>query len=162
MSFAFTMLANLEDSKRTTYEQRGLKALKMLAELKPEGGASELARLPSDPVPARPVDGLRRRFDLRELEARPQEVDGGQARALRERHRSEKGVTETERFPVKFYLVAMLFIIFDIETVFLYPWAVAYDELALFGLVEMGVFVAILLVAVYVYVWKRGGLEWAE
>ncbi len=68
---------------------------------------------------------------------------------------------ERERFPVKFYLVAMLFIIFDIETAFLYPWAVAYDTLKLFGLVEMGVFIAILLAA-YVYVWKRGGLEWAE
>jgi len=74
---------------------------------------------------------------------------------------TEEGFTETGRFPVKFYLVAMLFIIFDIETVFLYPWAVAYEELALFGLVEMGAFVG-LLVAVYVYVWKRGGLEWAE
>ena len=72
----------------------------------------------------------------------------------------ETGV-ERERFPVKFYLVAMLFIIFDIETVFMYPWAVAYDRLALFGLVEMGTFVAILLAA-YVYVWKRGGLDWAE
>lgn len=72
----------------------------------------------------------------------------------------ESGV-ERERFPVKFYLLAMLFIIFDIETVFMYPWAVAYDRLALFGLAEMGTFVAILLAA-YVYVWKRGGLEWAE
>ncbi|MDQ3940674.1 MAG: NADH-quinone oxidoreductase subunit A [Actinomycetota bacterium] len=68
---------------------------------------------------------------------------------------------ERERFPVKFYLVAMLFIIFDIETVFMYPWAVAYQDLALFGLIEMGVFIAILLAA-YVYVWKRGALEWAE
>jgi NADH-quinone oxidoreductase subunit A len=68
---------------------------------------------------------------------------------------------ERERFPVKFYLVAMLFIIFDIETVFLYPWAVAYDELKVFGLTEMFVFIAILLAA-YAYVWKRGGLEWAE
>ena len=68
---------------------------------------------------------------------------------------------ERERFPVKFYLVAMLFIIFDIETVFLYPWAVAYEELGLFGLFEMLVFIAILMTA-YVYVWKRGGLEWAE
>ena len=66
-----------------------------------------------------------------------------------------------ERFPVQFYLVAMLFIVFDIETVFLYPWAVAYDELAVFGLVEMGAFIVILLVA-YAYVWKRGGLEWEE
>jgi NADH-quinone oxidoreductase subunit A len=72
----------------------------------------------------------------------------------------EQGI-EAQRFPVKFYLVAMLFIVFDIETVFLYPWAVAYSELALFGLVEMGVFIGILLAA-YVYVWKRGGLEWAE
>ncbi len=72
----------------------------------------------------------------------------------------ESGV-ERERFPVKFYLIAMLFIIFDIETVFLYPWAVAYGELNVFGLVEMVVFIAILLAA-YVYVWKRGGLEWAE
>ena len=72
-----------------------------------------------------------------------------------------EGRDEGERFPVKFYLVAMLFIVFDIETVFLYPWAVAYDELALFGLIEMGVFMAMLLAA-YVYVWRRGGLEWAE
>ena len=72
----------------------------------------------------------------------------------------EQGV-ERERFPVKFYLVAMLFIIFDIETVFLYPWAVAFSELAVFGLIEMAIFIAILLAA-YVYVWKRGGLEWAE
>ena len=69
--------------------------------------------------------------------------------------------TEGQRFPVKFYLTAMLFIIFDIETAFLYPWAVAYRELALFGLIEMGVFMLI-LVAAYAYVWKRGGLEWAE
>jgi NADH-quinone oxidoreductase subunit A len=73
----------------------------------------------------------------------------------------EEGIGEKERFPVKFYLVAMLFIIFDIETVFLYPWAVAYEELGLFGLFEMLVFIAILMTA-YVYVWKRGGLEWAE
>ena len=68
---------------------------------------------------------------------------------------------ERERFPVKFYLVAMLFIIFDIETVFLYPWAVAYQDLKVFGLIEMGVFIALLLAA-YVYVWKRGALDWAE
>jgi NADH-quinone oxidoreductase subunit A len=72
----------------------------------------------------------------------------------------EKGI-ERERFPVKFYLVAMLFIVFDIETVFLYPWAVAYSALGIFGLVEMGTFIAILLAA-YVYVWRKGGLEWAE
>ena len=73
----------------------------------------------------------------------------------------EEGSEGSERFPVKFYLVAMLFIIFDIETVFLYPWAVAFGELKMFGLIEMGIFVAMLVTA-YVYVWKRGGLEWAE
>jgi NADH-quinone oxidoreductase subunit A len=73
----------------------------------------------------------------------------------------EQGITERERFPVKFYLLAMLFIIFDLETTFLYPWAVIYDELKIFGLVEMGVFIGILFAA-YIYVWKRGGLDWAE
>lgn len=64
-----------------------------------------------------------------------------------------------DRFSVKFYLVAMLFIVFDIEVVFMIPWAVAFRELGLFGLVEMLIFVMILLVA-FVYVWKRGALEW--
>jgi NADH-quinone oxidoreductase subunit A len=68
---------------------------------------------------------------------------------------------DREKFPVKFYLVAMLFIIFDIETAFMYPWAVAFEELKFFGLMEMLVFIAILLAA-YVYVWRQGGLEWAE
>ncbi len=66
---------------------------------------------------------------------------------------------EGGRFPVKYFLTAMLFIIFDIEIVFLYPWAVTFDKLGLFGLVEMGVFVATVFVA-YAYVWRRGGLEW--
>jgi NADH-quinone oxidoreductase subunit A len=64
-----------------------------------------------------------------------------------------------DRFSVKFYLVAMLFIVFDIETVFMIPWGVAFRQLGLFGLVEMVVFIAILLVG-YVYAWKRGALEW--
>ncbi len=63
------------------------------------------------------------------------------------------------RFPVKYYLTAMLFIIFDIEIVFLYPWAVAFDQLGAFGLVEMVLFILTLAVA-YAYVWRRGGLEW--
>ena len=66
-----------------------------------------------------------------------------------------------ERFPVKFYLIAMLFIIFDVEVVFFYPWAVIFRELRIFGLVEMGVFVAFLFVA-YLYIWKRGGLDWEK
>jgi NADH-quinone oxidoreductase subunit A len=63
------------------------------------------------------------------------------------------------RFPVKYYLTAMLFILFDIEIVFLYPWAVAFDRLGVFGLVEMVLFIVTLAVA-YAYVWRRGGLEW--
>jgi NADH-quinone oxidoreductase subunit A len=64
-----------------------------------------------------------------------------------------------KRFSVRFYIVAMLFIVFDIEAVFLYPWAVIFRDLKIFGLVEMGVFIAILLVG-FVYVWKKGALEW--
>ena len=63
------------------------------------------------------------------------------------------------RFPIKYYLTAMLFIIFDIEIVFLYPWAVAFDQLGLFGLVEMFLFIVTVLV-VFAYVWRRRGLEW--
>ena len=63
------------------------------------------------------------------------------------------------RFPVKYFLTAMLFIIFDIEIVFLYPWAVSFDQLGLFGIVEMFIFIATVFIA-YGYVWRRGGLEW--
>jgi NADH-quinone oxidoreductase subunit A len=64
-----------------------------------------------------------------------------------------------QRFPVKYYLTAMLFIVFDIEIVFLYPWAVSYDALGVFALVEMVVFMLTVFVA-YAYVWRRGGLTW--
>lgn len=64
-----------------------------------------------------------------------------------------------ERVSVKFYIIAMLFILFDIEAVFLYPWAVVFKKLGMFGFIEMGVFIAILLVG-YIYVWKKGALEW--
>ncbi len=67
--------------------------------------------------------------------------------------------TARERFSVKFYLVAMFFIIFDMEIVFLYPWAVVYQHFKLFGLAAMGTFLIILLVG-YFYAWKKGGLEW--
>ena len=66
-----------------------------------------------------------------------------------------------ERFSVKFYVVAMLFIIFDIETIFLFPWAVSFRRLGMFGLVEMAVFVGLVFVA-YVYIWRKGGFEWAH
>ncbi|MDA2895187.1 NADH-quinone oxidoreductase subunit A [Mycolicibacterium sp. BiH015] len=63
------------------------------------------------------------------------------------------------RFPMKFYVTAMLFIVFDIEIVFLYPWAVAFDSLGVFALVEMLLFMSTVAVA-YGYVWRRGGLAW--
>lgn len=70
-----------------------------------------------------------------------------------------QNVVGGQRFPVKYYLTAMLFIIFDIEIVFLYPWAVSYDTLGIFALVEMAVFMLTVFVA-YAYVWRRGGLAW--
>ncbi|HLF70472.1 MAG TPA: NADH-quinone oxidoreductase subunit A [Actinomycetota bacterium] len=76
----------------------------------------------------------------------------------------ECGITPTgieggDRFPIKFYVFAMLFIIFDIETVFMYPWAVVFKRIGIAGIVEMGFF-ALFLLGAYVYVWKSGGLEW--
>ena len=65
-----------------------------------------------------------------------------------------------DRYSVRYYLIAMLFVIFDVETVFMFPWAVIMDELALFGLIEMLVFLAILVIG-YVYAWRKGALEWA-
>lgn len=65
----------------------------------------------------------------------------------------------TRRMPVRFYLIAVLFILFDIEVVFFLPWAVVFRQLGLFGLIEMFIFIMILLVG-YVYVWKMGALEW--
>jgi NADH-quinone oxidoreductase subunit A len=65
-----------------------------------------------------------------------------------------------ERFSVKFYLVGMIFILFDIEAVFLYPWAVVFRELKMFAFFEMFVFVALILVGFF-YIWKKGVLDWA-
>lgn len=63
------------------------------------------------------------------------------------------------RMPVHFYLVAVLFILFDIEVVFFLPWAIVLKQLGVFGLLEMGIFIVILLVG-YIYAWKKGALEW--
>jgi NADH-quinone oxidoreductase subunit A len=63
------------------------------------------------------------------------------------------------RMPVRFYLVAVLFILFDIEVIFFLPWAVTFRQLGIFGFVEMVVFIAVLLVG-YVWIWRRGALEW--
>ena len=65
----------------------------------------------------------------------------------------------TRRMPVRFYLIAVLFILFDIEVVFFLPWAIVFRALGLFGLVEMLIFIVILLVG-YFYAWKKGALEW--
>ena len=64
-----------------------------------------------------------------------------------------------DRYSVRYYLVAMLFVIFDVETVFMFPWAVIFDKLLLFGLIEMIVFIFILVVGYY-YAWQKGALEW--
>lgn len=77
----------------------------------------------------------------------------------------ECGMTPTgdarEPFSVKFYLVAMVFILFDVEAIFLYPWAYIYRELHWFGFTEMLLYIVILL-AGYVYLWKKGALDWAR
>ncbi|MDR3702083.1 MAG: NADH-quinone oxidoreductase subunit A [Candidatus Sulfopaludibacter sp.] len=77
----------------------------------------------------------------------------------------ESGITPTgdarSRFSVKFYLVGMLFILFDIEAIFLYPWVVVYRELKMFAFVEMLVFV-ILILSGFFYIWKKGALDWAS
>src|SRR5436305_3213736 len=66
-----------------------------------------------------------------------------------------------QRFSVKFYLVGMLFILFDIEAIFLYPWVVVYRDLKMFGFFEMLVFV-ILILSGFFYIWKKGALDWSE
>ena len=63
------------------------------------------------------------------------------------------------RYTVRFYIVAILFVVFDVETIFLFPWAVQFKALGLFGFIEMMVFLAILVVG-YIWIWKKGALEW--
>ncbi len=69
--------------------------------------------------------------------------------------------TARNRFPIKFYLVAVLFILFDIEAVFMYPWAVAFRQIGLYGLIEMTLFILILLVG-YLYLLKKRALQWED
>jgi NADH-quinone oxidoreductase subunit A len=64
-----------------------------------------------------------------------------------------------EKFSVRFYIIAMLFVLFDLEAVFMYPWAISFDKLGIVGIVEMVLFILILLVG-YIYAWKKGALEW--
>jgi len=63
------------------------------------------------------------------------------------------------RYTVRYYIIAILFVIFDVETIYLFPWAIQYQQLGLFGLVEMLVFLSILIVG-YFWLWKRGALDW--
>ena len=63
------------------------------------------------------------------------------------------------RYTVRFYIVAILFVVFDVETIFLFPWAVQFKRLGLFGLLEMAIFLGILIVG-YIWIWKKGALEW--
>ncbi|HWP99273.1 MAG TPA: NADH-quinone oxidoreductase subunit A [Vicinamibacterales bacterium] len=72
----------------------------------------------------------------------------------------EPATDARDRYSIRYYLIAMLFVIFDVETVFLFPWAVIMDRLLLFGFIEMLVFLFILVVG-YVYAWRKGALEWA-
>lgn len=67
--------------------------------------------------------------------------------------------TARQRFPIKFYLVAMSFLVFDIEVVFMYPWAVVFKQFGLYGAAAMGFFIFVLAVG-FIYEWKKGGLEW--
>ena len=69
--------------------------------------------------------------------------------------------TARERYSVQFYVVAMLFLLFDVEVIFLFPWAVVYRELGLFAFFEMLIFIAVVL-AGFIYVWKKGALEWEK
>jgi NADH-quinone oxidoreductase subunit A len=64
------------------------------------------------------------------------------------------------RFSVRYFLIAVLFVVFDVETIFLFPWAIMFNRLGLFGLIEMLVFLVILVIG-YIYVWKRKALDWA-
>ena len=64
-----------------------------------------------------------------------------------------------DRYSIRYYIIAVLFVIFEVETIFLFPWAVKYQKLGLFGFVEMMVFIGILVVG-YIYCWKKGALEW--
>lgn len=77
----------------------------------------------------------------------------------------ESGNEPTEaprmRFFVKFYMIAILFVVFDVEAIYLYPWAVSYNRLGMFAFVEMMLFIALLLVG-YIYAWKKGALQWEK
>ena len=71
------------------------------------------------------------------------------------------GEADTGKFSVQFYIIAVLFVIFDVETLFLFPWAVVLDEIGMFALIEMVLFIAILLVGFF-YAWAKGALEWVK
>ncbi|MEE8138899.1 MAG: NADH-quinone oxidoreductase subunit A [Thermoanaerobaculia bacterium] len=88
---------------------------------------------------------------------------GGSGRTNREPYEcgnEPDSYAHDHRFSIRYYLIAVLFVVFDVEVIFLFPWAAMFDRLALFGFIEMMVFLAILVVG-YIYVWNRGALNWA-
>jgi NADH-quinone oxidoreductase subunit A len=104
-----------------------------------------------------------RRFNRAKLEAyecgiEPMDASDPPAAGTGQHRSGARGATR-QRMPIRYYLTAMLFIVFDIEIVFLYPWAVAFNSLGMFALLEMLLFMVIVFVA-YAYVWRRGGLQW--
>lgn len=72
----------------------------------------------------------------------------------------ESGGEARGRYSVKYYIIAVLFVVFDVEVIFLFPWAVRFNALGLFGFIEMLIFIAILVLG-YFYAWRKGALEWA-
>ncbi len=69
--------------------------------------------------------------------------------------------TARRRVPIQYYMIAMLFVLFDIEVLFFYPWAVLFWDLKWFGLIEMGIFITLLIIG-YIYIWKKGAMEWKQ
>ncbi|MEO9329109.1 NADH-quinone oxidoreductase subunit A [Gordonia aurantiaca] len=100
-----------------------------------------------------------KRYNRAKLEAYECGIEPVEKSFLLPSSREEGAVRQVQRVPIKYYLTAMLFIIFDIEIVFLYPWAVAFDSLGWFGLAAMLLFIVNVSVA-YAYEWRRGGLSW--
>lgn len=75
----------------------------------------------------------------------------------------ESGITPTgeprTRFAVRFYIIAMLFVVFDVEAIFIYPWAIVFDKIGIYAFIEMVLFIAILLIG-YIYAWKKEAFQW--
>ena len=163
MAFALRAMANLSDGRDGDLQDRMLDLAIRVAR-RPErwlvGGGPMLI----DYLPIVVMAGLAAVFAIGSLAAsslfRPNKPNPVKLSAY-ECGNDPVRLPRGERFSVKFYVVAMLFIIFDIETIFLFPWAVSFRRLGMFGLVEMAVFIGLVFVA-YVYIWRKGGFDWAH